>query len=381
MTDTVERAGAKLLPAAQLDVLIGALRKGGYRVVAPVLQQRALCFLPVESAAEVAVGWTDQQQPGSYEISRDGKSSSSDGQVFGLRCGPRGAKEWLYPPALRLWSAERKGKEFRVSDDDTSVDQIAIVGLRPCDLAAIRVQDRVFLEGPYADPHYRRRRERTLLVVANCTRSGETCFCSSLGTGPQATEGFDVALTEVQRDGSHVFVLVPGSPEGQTVLDALGGTPAQERDLTAASESTRGAASEQKRAIDPDGLKEALQERIEHDEWDAVSRRCLACGNCTLVCPTCFCSTVEDVTDLSGRHAERIRKWDSCFTRDFSYIYGGQIRRSIQSRYRQWLTHKLAHWQDQFGVLGCVGCGRCITWCPVGIDLTEEVRALRERGQ
>jgi Fe-S oxidoreductase len=100
-----------------------------------------------------------------------------------------------------------------------------------------------------------------------------------------------------------------------------------------------------------------------------------------MVCPTCFCTTVEDVSDVTGDHAERWRRWDSCFTLGFSYIHGGSIRNSGKARYRQWMTHKLASWIDQFGTSGCVGCGRCITWCPVGIDITEEARAIRDGGQ
>jgi ferredoxin len=131
------------------------------------------------------------------------------------------------------------------------------------------------------------------------------------------------------------------------------------------------------RALDTSDLKGLLYGNLEHPRWDEVSQRCLTCGNCTLVCPTCFCSTVEDVTDLSGTETERTRRWDSCFSLDHSYIHGGSVRDSGRARYRQWMTHKLATWFDQFGSSGCVGCGRCITWCPVGIDITEEVRAIR----
>ncbi len=133
------------------------------------------------------------------------------------------------------------------------------------------------------------------------------------------------------------------------------------------------------RGIDTNGIKDLLYQNFEHPRWDNVAQRCLTCANCTMVCPTCFCTTVEDVSDVTGDHAERWRRWDSCFTQSFSYIHGGSVRTSAKARYRQWMTHKLASWIDQFGTSGCVGCGRCITWCPVGIDITEEVRAIAGR--
>jgi ferredoxin len=132
------------------------------------------------------------------------------------------------------------------------------------------------------------------------------------------------------------------------------------------------------RAMETDGLPALLARNPEHPRWAQVAERCLTCGNCTLSCPTCFCHTVEDVADLAGTTAERVRRWDSCFTSEFSYIHGGSVRPSARSRYRQWLTHKLSAWHDQFGTSGCVGCGRCITWCPAKIDITEEVHAIRE---
>jgi sulfhydrogenase subunit beta (sulfur reductase) len=137
------------------------------------------------------------------------------------------------------------------------------------------------------------------------------------------------------------------------------------------------ASSAMGRKVDITNIKELLIRNSENHRWQQTAQRCLTCANCTMVCPTCFCTTIEDVTDLTGKEANRTRKWDSCFTMDFSYIHGGSIRPSVYSRYRQWLTHKFAAWHDQFGTSGCVGCGRCITWCPVGIDVTEEITAIR----
>ena len=132
------------------------------------------------------------------------------------------------------------------------------------------------------------------------------------------------------------------------------------------------------RSMDTCNIKDLFYRNLEHPRWNNVAERCLTCANCTMVCPTCFCTTIEDVTDLTGEHAERWRKLDSCFTMDFSYIHGGSVRASTKSRYRHWITHKLATWIDQFGTSGCVGFGRCITWCPVAIDITEEVHAIRK---
>jgi ferredoxin len=123
-------------------------------------------------------------------------------------------------------------------------------------------------------------------------------------------------------------------------------------------------------------LKDKLLNQLENPHWEDIASRCLGCTNCTLVCPTCFCHSVEEVADLTQDRIVRERQWDSCFNLAFSHSGGGSVRNDIRSRYRQWMTHKLAYWIDQFGSSGCVGCGRCITWCPVGIDLTAEVATL-----
>jgi ferredoxin len=234
----------------------------------------------------------------------------------------------------------------------------------------------VFLDGPEPDPCYAARRSAAFVIAVNCTAPGGTCFCVSMGTGPRANAGFDLSLTELT-DGDHRFLVEVGSADGDAVLAEIARAEASAADVDGAEALVADAASRMGRSMDAIGLRELLAASYEHPRWDEVAERCLTCANCTLVCPTCFCATVEDVTDLTGDHTERWRRWDSCFTADFSYIHGGSVRASGRSRYRQWLTHKLGTWHDQFGESGCVGCGRCITWCPVGIDLTEEIAALR----
>jgi ferredoxin len=190
--------------------------------------------------------------------------------------------------------------------------------------------------------------------------------------------GFDLALTEVLQGTEHYFTVEVGSEQGAQVMAEVAHRRAGAEEMSMASSVVAKAEREMGRSLDTVGLKDLLYRNYDNPRWQEVSQRCLTCGNCTLVCPTCFCTSVEDTTDLAGSGAERWRSWDSCFTTDFSYIHGGSVRASAPSRYRQWLTHKLASWEDQFGTLGCVGCGRCITWCPVGIDITEEARAIRD---
>ena len=232
--------------------------------------------------------------------------------------------------------------------------------------------------GEYPDPLYKALRQNIFIIAVHCTRAGETCFCASMNTGPRAEAGFDIALTEVCEDSAHYFLAEAGSRRGDEIISALPGRPALQQEIEKAEALVRTAAGKMGRVLDTTNIKQLLYENFDHARWDATSRRCLSCANCTMVCPTCFCSTVEDTSSLNGEQAERTRKWDSCFTSDFTYIHGGSIRASVKSCYRQWMTHKLASWIDQFGTSGCVGCGRCITWCPVGIDITEEATTIRK---
>jgi ferredoxin len=363
-----------ILDSTHLATLIDALRRRGYQIIGPSLRDGAIVYDRIESLQELPAGWTDEQDPGRYRLKRRG-----DGALFGYNVGPHSWKKYLHPPEVRLWSAQRQDGTFRILNNETRPAQpYAFFGVRACDLAAIGVQDRVLLEDKYQDPVYRGRRDGAFVVAVQCTQSAATCFCASMGTGPRTRRGFDLALTELLGPGGHRFLAEAGSDRGAELLAELKAAPAGEEDQREAEAAVDRAAEQQTRGIDTVGIKDLLYQNFEHPRWDNVAERCLACANCTMVCPTCFCTTVEDVSDLSGEHAERWRRWDSCFTMNFSYIHGGAVRSSGKARYRQWMTHKLASWIDQFGSSGCVGCGRCITWCPVGIDITEEVRAIRE---
>jgi sulfhydrogenase subunit beta (sulfur reductase) len=373
---TVAEEQPRILHAEELAKLIELLSCKGYRTIGPFVRDGAIVYERIESSAQLPAGWTDEQERGSYRLKR-----REDQALFGYAVGPQSWKRYLHPAEVRLWSAERRGGTFRILNNEMRPKQpYAFLGVRACDLAAIKVQDRVLIEDKYRDAIYEELRQSVFIVAVQCTHAAATCFCASMGTGPRAQSGFDLALTELVGPAGHRFVVQTGSERGAEVLARLQTDPATGADLHDAEAGVDRAASEQVRSIDTAEIKELLYQNFDHPRWDNVAARCLTCANCTMVCPTCFCTSVEDVTYVTSHQAERWRRWDSCFTLSFSYIHGGNVRTSGKARYRQWMTHKLASWIDQFGTSGCVGCGRCIAWCPVGIDITEEVRALRERG-
>jgi ferredoxin len=198
-----------------------------------------------------------------------------------------------------------------------------------------------------------------------------------MGTGPDPQEGFDLALTEIMDEAGHRFLVRSGTTRGADLLERIASRSASDADVASAAAVVDRAVTRMGRQLDTTDLRDLLYANADHPQWDDVAQRCLACSNCTLVCPTCFCTTVTDSTSLVDGTSERWRVWDSCFTGEFTHLESGNVRESTKSRYRQWATHKLAAWWDQFGSSGCVGCGRCITWCPAAIDLTAEMAAIR----
>jgi len=352
--------------------LFKALNRAGYDIIGPTVREGAIVYDRISKVEELPIGWTDRQGGGKYRLER-----RSDEALFGYNVGPFSWKKFLFQPHERLWTATRDGSAFKVRVEPNDGRPMAFLGMRACELAALTIQDKVFTGGPAVDPSYEARRTHVLRVAVQCGVAGANCFCTSMGTGPGVSGGADLVLTELVKADSHTFLIEVRTEAGRAAVAGLAvhaGSSSVDEEAKQVVEKTRKAVT---KTMNTDKIRDLLLTNLDHPRWELVAKRCLACTNCTMVCPTCFCSTHEEVPILGTNAVERWRRWDSCFNLQFSELHGQSVRKSTLSRYRQWLTHKLASWHDQFGMSGCVGCGRCITWCPVGIDLTEEVAAIR----
>ncbi len=359
-----------------LDGLIRGLMADGYQVIGPTVRDSAIVLAELDSPDQLPAGWGVDASPGHYRL-----RPREDGAVFAHSAGPQSWKQFLHPARQRLWSS-RPDRTYTAESGDAL--RYAFIGVRGCDLAAIGILDTVLAGGAHSDSAYARRRRATFVLAVNCTEPGGVCFCASTHTGPAVTAGYDLALTERLDAGEHGFLVEVGTEEGARILAQVPQRRATAGDVEEAQAEVARAAGRMGRQMPEVDLRDLLHQSRESPLWEDVASRCLSCANCTMVCPTCFCTTTEDVTDLTGEHAERWQRWASCFEIDFSYLHGGSVRPSVASRYRQWISHKLSTWHDQFGSSGCVGCGRCIAWCPAGIDITAEVARLAEdagRGQ
>ena len=362
------------LPKAGLEKLLSNLHQLGYQVLGPQIQDGSIVYKPLNSVADLPKGYVSEQDAGTYRLVYSGHK-----RYFDATPGAQSWKQFFFPALSELASYTRdEHGRWQVEENEPDLTTLALFGVFPCDLAAIQVQDRIFLHEEWKDPIYWRRRQSAFILAVDCMHTCGTGFCASMGTGPKANPGFDLRLTELDE----VFLVEIGSEAGRMVMEGIPALPTSAYWLQAAQKGLEEASKKMGRLLpDQQELPELLLNNLDAQQWEDVARRCMSCANCTQVCPTCFCWDARDSADLKGLTARRERVWDSCFNPDYSYIVGGNSRPNTRSRYRQWLTHKFGSWYAQFGTSGCVGCGRCITWCPAKIDVTAELRAIREEVQ
>jgi NAD(P)H-flavin reductase/NAD-dependent dihydropyrimidine dehydrogenase PreA subunit len=354
------------LARSDLEALIQALRKAGRTVIGPTVRDGAIVLDQIDSAAALPAGIRDDQSAGRYRL-----AERKDGRIFGYTVGPTSWKRFTFPPSLEISTAHRAAT-FGFEQPETKAPELAFVGVRACEIAALGMQDRVFLGGQFTDEDFRARRKAALIVAVQCTSSSSTCFCSSMGTGPEVRAGYDILLTEIDEG----FVMQAGSPAGAAIVSHLPTRRPTHAETGAAVDSVEAVRTALGELLPIAGIDVRLKHQLDNPRWGVVAERCVECGNCTMSCPTCFCTSVTERSDMEGRVATTERLWDSCFDVNFARVAGGDFRARPRDRYRQWLTHKFSTWMDQFGSLGCVGCGRCITWCPVRIDVREELAAI-----
>ncbi|MEJ5347584.1 MAG: 4Fe-4S dicluster domain-containing protein [Desulfosoma sp.] len=363
------------IPKQDLPRLFDALHDA-FTIIGPKVKAGVVVLEELDTFQDMPLSFEDRQAPGFYRL------DPGDGSLlFSFSLGPDSFKRFLHPAVREEYIAKRSRGRLQMlpTSGAPALKPLAFFAMRACDLAALHILDKVFLKGPVKDRRYEAVRNNIFIVAVNCVRPGEQCFCHSVGTGPEARCGYDIALTELE----NAFLVEISSQKAKDLLRGIQLTHADEKHQTEKFQRMEYCIKHIPKMIQVKDLPRIIFNHLEHPRWAETAIRCLGCGNCTQVCPTCFCSTTHDKVPLawvsktsSVVSSTRIRTWDSCFSVNFARVHGGNFRPSRRARFRHWVSHKLAYWVDQFGTLGCVGCGRCITWCPVGIDITEECKAL-----
>ncbi len=291
--------------------------------------------------------------------------------------GPRptvSPKAHLLPQTETLFTFQGSGPALALTAVEPDATPTVVFGIRPCDARALRRLDDVFLERAERDVHYDQRRRATLLVGLACATPGWGCFCTSVGGSPAGTEGLDLLLTDLG-DRYHVAVLTPA---GETLAAAAEMGDAAPDDIEAARAQHAATAARMPALFDVDAAVRNI--RWDAPVWAEIAERCLACGVCSYLCPTCHCFDIQDEATPDG--GVRFRCWDTCQFGEFTQMGAGHNPRPTQTeRARQRVSHKFKYLVEEFGRAGCTGCGRCVERCPVNIDIRAILRAFAEEGR
>ncbi|MBS7611619.1 4Fe-4S dicluster domain-containing protein [Candidatus Bathyarchaeota archaeon] len=337
-------AGAFVAELNDLQRLLDEFTKHGYTVYGPIVKGKSWVFSKVSSIRELDLNYTRTILP---------------------------PKKLLHPVKNRIF-------DFKLNDgfevfESCNVKNIVIFGIHPCDLRAIEKLDEFFSQHP-EDVCYEARRKRTLIVGLTCNAVDEKCFCNSLGTGPEASTGFDILITQIS-DG--FFLVEVGSSKGLDILKTLDLAEAKPEHFEAKRKHIEHLKSSFTKTADFEGLATLAKDKLDHKIWVETAERCLSCGNCSMVCPVCYCFDLYDSLDLTLKEGVRIMELDSCQLLEYAEVaLGGNFRKERSQRLRHWLLCK-------FGAAGgstytsCIGCGRCIVYCPANIDLTEIAHVLK----
>jgi len=359
----------RLIFAEELTQIVAVLMAEGYTVIGPKDKKLALNLEKLSSPDELALGFVSEEKEGYYRL-KPAKTLAIDAAK------PMNSPKYYTEKANQLlYTASQVNNQWEFKTAVVEPEPIAFFGLNACDVASLYILDLTFKQ-EFKDPVYEKNRQAVQFVVGvNCTHPGNNCFCSTYNTGPRLTYPYDLGLTCL----GETYLVEAGSQKGKEVLAKLKSEPASQAHLQQKETLLEKAKKQMSKAFNLKKACQVLADNYEHPYWDEPSERCLSCANCINVCPTCYCYQIYRRANLSADEVAVFRSLDACHHLEFAAVHGGNFRPRRVDRLRHWVNHKIFWTIEQYGVPGCVGCGRCITWCPTAIDITEPVFRLGGR--
>jgi len=283
-------------------------------------------------------------------------------------------KDLFFPQTEDVFRFSTEGKEFEVKEKHSPSSKKVIFGLRACDIRSLRLLDLVFAEGEYRDEAYTGRRNKNILITWSCTEPEETCFCTSFDSDPGRPEFGDILAIDL-KDG---LILEAQSEVGEEILDKADDLlrSAVQNQIKKAERLQLEAKDKVALEVGLDNIKNELSDRFDDPIYEKYASRCLGCGICTYLCPTCHCYDLESET--WGQEGLRYRCWDSCMFSNYTRLAGGENPRPTKTeRLRNRFLHKLQYFPEMYEQYGCTGCGRCLKYCPVSVDITKFIRQIK----